>query len=29
MGTRVGTQVIPDGARVTIDGAAGIVRIED
>ena len=29
MGTRVGTQVIPDGARVTIDGAAGVVRIED
>ncbi|MBI5949115.1 MAG: hypothetical protein HY875_13325 [Chloroflexi bacterium] len=28
MGTRVGTQLIPDGALITIDGAAGVVRID-
>ncbi len=28
VGTRVGTRQIPDGARITMDGAQGIVRIE-
>ena len=28
VGTRVGTRTIPDGARITVDGAQGIVRIE-
>jgi pyruvate,water dikinase len=28
VGTRVGTRQIPDGVRITIDGAQGIVRIE-
>jgi rifampicin phosphotransferase len=27
-GTRIGTRVIPDGARITVDGSKGIVRIE-
>lgn len=26
--TRVGTQLIPDGATITVDGTQGIVRIE-
>ena len=28
VGTRVGTRTIPDGARITIDGGEGVVRIE-
>ena len=28
VGTQVATRVIPDGATVTVDGAAGIVRVE-
>lgn len=28
VGTRVGSRTIPDGARITVDGAQGIVRIE-
>jgi pyruvate,water dikinase len=28
VGTRVGTRTIPDGARITIDGGDGVVRIE-
>lgn len=29
VGTQVGTQRIPDGALVTVDGSQGVVRIED
>jgi pyruvate,water dikinase len=29
VGTMVGTHRIPDGATVTVDGAQGIVRIEE
>jgi pyruvate,water dikinase len=29
VGTQVGTRQIPDGAMITVDGAAGTVRIED
>ena len=28
VGTRTGSRVIPDGARVTVDGGQGLVRIE-
>ena len=28
VGTRTGSRTIPDGARITIDGGQGIVRIE-
>ena len=28
VGTRVGTQVLKDGQRITVDGAQGVVRIE-
>ena len=28
VGTRLGTRLIPDGARITIDGGQGVVRIE-
>ena len=28
VGTEVGSQIIPDGATITVDGAQGIVRIE-
>jgi phosphohistidine swiveling domain-containing protein len=28
VGTRTGTRVIPDGARITVDGRQGLVRIE-
>jgi phosphohistidine swiveling domain-containing protein len=28
VGTRLGTRMIPDGARITIDGGQGVVRIE-
>jgi pyruvate,water dikinase len=29
VGTQVGTQKIPDGATITVDGSQGLVRIED
>ena len=29
VGTQIGTQVLKDGQRITVDGAQGIVRIED
>ena len=29
VGTEIGTQVLKDGQRITVDGAQGIVRIED
>jgi pyruvate,water dikinase len=28
VGTKVGTRVIPDGARITVDGASGVVAVE-
>jgi len=27
VGTRIGTRVIPDGARITVDGSTGLVRL--